>query len=396
MERNRVAVFVVAILAAAAVLSWPWPVLSHETVTTTVLFDREIVRILNLHCVMCHVEGGPSFPLATYEQVWLQKRKISAEVLARHMPPWAALPGYGRFANENVVTLRESQFIVSWMEGLGPRNAGNVFTNTAAQTGAPRASPVRAHIDFGDWPLGPPDLTRQLGAVTVEPGHPDDVMRTVIDVGTTEERRVRAFEYMPGDRRVVRAAFFSVQETGQWIGSWTPWYGFVKLPADVAYRLPAGAHVAAEIHYRHLNERVVDRGRVGLIFDANVSTRSASDLVLSARRESDAPAPAGSVRFHANTVLVSDTTLLALRPDVVPGLTSIEVTARRPDGGTDVLLFAKDIRIAWPTPYIFKDPVSLRRGTRLSVTMYLNVEAVAPADGVHLTVSAYPAGSHRP
>ena len=38
--------------------------------TTTVLFDREIVRILDKHCVMCHVEKGPAFPLETYEQTW--------------------------------------------------------------------------------------------------------------------------------------------------------------------------------------------------------------------------------------------------------------------------------------------------------------------------------------
>ena len=39
--------------------------LSHETLTTTVLFDREIVHILDKHCVMCHVENGPAFPLET-------------------------------------------------------------------------------------------------------------------------------------------------------------------------------------------------------------------------------------------------------------------------------------------------------------------------------------------
>src|SRR5437762_14279568 len=109
----------VATLIAAALCAWPHPASSHETVSTTVLFDREIVRILNSHCVMCHVEGGPSFPLETYEQAWIQKRKISAAVIARRMPPWPAYSGYGRFANENVVTLRESQFLVAWMEGLG-------------------------------------------------------------------------------------------------------------------------------------------------------------------------------------------------------------------------------------------------------------------------------------
>src|SRR3954471_18215589 len=126
--RRTVSALALAAMVAVAGARRP---AAHETVNTTVLFDREIVRILNSHCVMCHVEGGPSFPLATYEQVWVQKRKISAAVLARHMPPWAAFSGYGKFVNENAVTLRESQFIVSWMEGLGPRNAGKVFTNTA-------------------------------------------------------------------------------------------------------------------------------------------------------------------------------------------------------------------------------------------------------------------------
>ena len=213
---------------------------------------------------MCHVERGPSFPLATYEQVWLAKRKISAEVLARHMPPWAALPGYGRFANENVVTLRESQFIVSWMEGLGPRNAGKVFTNTAAQAGGPPSAAVQAHIDLNAWPLGQPDLTRDLEAVAVEPGRGDDadVVRTVLDPGAqlSTVRRVRAVEYIPGDRRVVRAAFFTVQETGQWIGSWTPWYGFMKLPDEATYQLPAGAHIVGRSSLSP-HQRASDRSR---------------------------------------------------------------------------------------------------------------------------------------
>ena len=45
---------------------------------------------------------------------------------------------------------------------------------------------------------------------------------------------------------------------------------------------------------------------------------------------------------------------------------SIEVAARKPDGGTEILLFAQDLRLDWPTPYIFKDPVALPRGTEVS------------------------------
>jgi hypothetical protein len=379
-------VALVAALAAAIVTAWPGPVRTHETVTTTVLFDREIVRILNSHCVMCHVEGGPSFPLATYEQVWVDKRKISAAVIARRMPPWAAFSGYGRFANENVVTLRESQFIVSWMEGLGPRNAGKVFTNTAGAS-TPVAPAVRAHIDFNVWQVGPPDLVRELDSVTVDPKRPDNVVRTVIDLGLKSDRRVRAVEYMPGDRRVVRAAFFTVQETGQWIGSWTPWYGFVKLPSTAAYRLPAGAHVAAEIHYRSADQRVVDRGRLGLFFDLRTATQAVRDVVIEAA--ASAPPNAESTRVRAETVLRADTDVIAMRPEMFAGVKSLEVAARRPDGGTDVLLFAKDIPLDWPTPYIFARPVVLRRGTTLSATAYYANGTASPAPAkIRLTVSA--------
>jgi len=44
----------------AAVACFSRAASTHETVNTTVLFDREIVRILNRHCVMCHADGGPA------------------------------------------------------------------------------------------------------------------------------------------------------------------------------------------------------------------------------------------------------------------------------------------------------------------------------------------------
>ena len=68
------------------------------------------------------------------------------------------------------------------------------------------------------------------------------------------------------------------------------------------------------------------------------------------------------------TTLAADTYVVALRPELQPGVKSIEVSARKPDGGTEVLLFAKDIPVDWPTPYILKEPVRLPRGTVLTVT----------------------------
>jgi Cu/Ag efflux protein CusF len=358
----------------------------HEVLTTTVLFDREIVRILNKHCVMCHVERGLSFPLETYEQTWLRRREIRTQVLARHMPPSAAVPGYGQFINDNALTLREKQFMVAWVEGLGPRTAGAVFLNVVDQNAAPRAE-VRAQAHFGRWQLGQPDLTRRLPANTIEP-RGNTIKRTVVDLGLSAERWVRGLEFMPGDPQLVRAAFFTVQETGQWLGSWTPWYGFTDLPEGLAYRLPAGSHVVAEIHYRGAKDRAVDQGALGLFFSDQPTPISPADLVLQA----DGQAQAGSEtqRFHTSARLAADTTILALWPDIPAGIKSLEVSARKRDGETDILLFARDFSVDWPTSYILRKPVHLPIGTELSVTAYSETPIDASqTHGVRLTISRY-------
>ena len=210
----------------------------------------------------------------------------------------------------------------------------------------------------------------------IEAGDANGIRRVSIDLALTSERRVRAVEYMPGDRRVVRAAFFSIQETGQWIGSWTPWYGFVELPPASSYRLPAGSHIVAEIHYRGVKERVVEQGTLGLFLADKPTPNTISDVVLETKT------PVAENRFRAETRLTGDVYAVALRPEISPTAKSLEVSVRNPDGSTEVLLFAKDIPVDWPTPYIFKNPVLLRRGALLSVTAY--------SGGVKLTVSTAP------
>src|SRR5207247_2369918 len=111
-----------------------------------------------------------------------------------------------------------------------------------------------------------------------------------------------------------------------------------------------------------------------------------SDLVLEAKGAADS---AGTQRLRAVTRLAADIYALALLPEVGPGVVSIEVAATRSDGRKEVLLFAKDIPLEWPTPYVFKEPVLLRAGTELSVVAhYAATERTVPA-AIRLTVSRY-------
>lgn len=336
-------------LVITLVIAWPQSVQSHGSLTTTVLFDREIVRILNQRCVMCHMDNGLAFPLETYEQTWLQGRAMRASVLRRHMPPWSAVAGYGEFLNDNHLTLRESQFLVSWVEGLGPRNGGKVFLNVvdpkAAATREIRATP---HTDH--WQLGEPDLLRPLEPMTIDAKAGDTTQRVVVDLGLTSMRQVRALEFMPGDRRVVRAATFTLEGTGQWLGSWTPWHSFVSLPDGVSYRLPPRARIVADIHYRGTSEQATDRSRLGVFFTDTQATRAATDLVIDNR-----------------TRLTRDTRVWAIQPEDIAGVSRLEVSARKPDGGTEVLLALTAPAAEWPTPYLLRTPLLLGRGTEVFV-----------------------------
>src|SRR5262249_23489907 len=163
-------------------------------------------------------------------------------------------------------------------------------------------------------------------------------------------------------------------------------YGFVKLPAGTAYRLPAGTHVVAEIHYRGTKERVTDHSEIGLYFADAPTPNLVWDLILDTKPEGTA---GKAQRFRTQLRLPADVHALALRPEIPPGMTSIEVLARRPDGGTDVLLFAKDFATDWPTPYLFKEPVLLRKGTDVMVTAYTNPVASPQPGVVRITVSRY-------
>ena len=196
--------------------------------------------------------------------------------------------------------------------------------------------------------------------------------RSILDLDLASPRQVRALEFMPGDRRLVRAASFSLESTGQWLGSWTPWHPFVNLPDDVVYRLPARARIVVDIHYRGTNERAVDAGTLGVFFAAPRSSspgsripdpgvRAATDLVLDAR------GPAESRALKATSRLAGDTRVWAIQPEIVPGLSSLAVSARRPDGGTDVLLALTEPSVEWPTPYLLETPRLLARGTEIFV-----------------------------
>jgi len=96
------------------------PASAHDVITTKITWNREIIRILNTHCLSCHRPGGSAFSLATYNEGRPWAKAIQEEVLERRMPPWGAVKGYADYKNDQALTPEQLEVIGLWVDGGAP------------------------------------------------------------------------------------------------------------------------------------------------------------------------------------------------------------------------------------------------------------------------------------
>jgi hypothetical protein len=140
------------------------------------------------------------------------------------------------------------------------------------------------------------------------------------------------------------------------------------LPEAAAHRLPARAQIVVEIGYSGTTEAVTDKSELGLYFD----TSSGPVVDSMSLRSADTPLPAGGAahRVRAETKIATPMSVVALWPTPTDGARSIEVATTTPDGVVSPLLWIKEFRPDWRSPYVLSSPVSLPAGTRLTMTTY--------------------------
>src|SRR5262249_36816453 len=89
-----------AFLLVAA--SLPLTGAAHEPIATKVMFNKEVIRILERNCLACHAPGKikSDIPLTTYEEARPWAKAIKEEVLEKRMSPFQAVKGYGSFIHD--------------------------------------------------------------------------------------------------------------------------------------------------------------------------------------------------------------------------------------------------------------------------------------------------------
>ncbi len=322
--------------------------------------------------------------LTTYERARPWARAIQEEVLERRMPPWGAVTGFGHFANDNSLTARETAIIVAWTQGGAPSGVPKIEESIP---------PVFVPKDVA-WDQ-PPDTTLSIAAQTIEANAPLRTARVEVATGLTQARWLRAIAFKPGDRRVVHSAAFYDATSGAWLGAWTPWQTTFTWPAGAGVSLPAKGRLVVEIVYDGIEETVTDRAEVGLYFAAAPPAAKVTTTTITTPPSSLA---AGVTSHHerATMTIAEDTVAVALWPRLSEGARGFEVTALGPDGAVTPLVWVKDHRPEWPSPYVLATPVTLSRGTRVTFTAYFDNDSdrVRPATA-QVVMARYPAGVKR-
>jgi len=379
------------------------PILRPSTAKATsgkVTYYRDVLPILQNHCQACHRPGevGP-FALMTYRQAVNWAADIKDFTHSKKMPPWKPSDGLS-FRDERSMSERDVATLAAWVDGGTPE-------------GDPKQAPPPRQFPTG-WQLGKPDLVLAVDADFQLGASGRDLFRCfVLPTNLDEDKYVTAFEVRPGNPRVVHHTLNFLDTGGRGrkleqaekdrakkddekdagpgytvqmgtgfppsgaMGGWAPGAVPRRLPADTGYFLPKGADVVVQVHY-HRNGRVEkDRLQIGLYFADKPVAKRYQTLVVPGRFIF---IPAGSDDYKVNgTVWVDqDCTLHSVMPHMHMLGKSIAVKMTPPEGDARTLVAIKEWDYNWQETYFFKEPLTVKAGTKFEVEAHYDNSAKNP------------------
>jgi hypothetical protein len=376
-------------------------------------FTKDIAPILNKRCVACHRPGEMApMSLLDYKSARPWAKAIRQAVLTRKMPPWFADPNHGTFSNDPRLSAQETNTIKAWVDSGAPE-------------GNPADLPPKPVFADG-WRFGKPDIVVDIGEeFRVPPGN-DVYQYFTVPTNLKEGVWVRAAQILPGNREVVHHVHVSVlppanperasngatrlaaafqPQTG---ALWEVRDGLSRLrmdapvvndacaadtpdlpaltgfeagsfaamlpgkPPDVfgentAKWIPAGARFRFQVHYAKVDKPQTDRTAVGLYLASQPPERPMRRLDLRNRYFLiPAGVPNHAVKrcyeFEADKLLVSVTPHMHYRGK------EARYELVRADGTRETLLLVPRYDFNWQLLYRFKEPVFVKKGSRLIVT----------------------------
>lgn len=270
--------------------------------------------------------------LTTYEETKPYAQAIRAAAEKRSMPPWFAVAGIGRFANDPSLSDDEIKTLARWAAAGTP--AGDVRN----------AQPGRAWAE--NWSIPAPDGVIKMSEPVKLPAEGEvEYTYEILPTGFTEDQWVQTAEVLPSARANVHHAVVYIRPPGShWLehapvgraftastlteeadrrgAHWTdsdillvyaPGSSPDEWPATMAKLVPAGSDLVFQMHYTTNGKKVEDQSSIGLMF----AKQQPAQRVLTLQLTNDhfvIPPGADNFRVEARGTLPNDATLLSFFP----------------------------------------------------------------------------------
>jgi peroxiredoxin len=367
----------------------------------TPTFFRDVLPFLHTQCQKCHSPGqtGP-FSLLSYDDAVEWVELGLEEIAARRMPP-AQIDSDLDFMGTKPPTAVEVAMLRAWVAAGKPE--GN-----AADT--PQLQPLPDYSLFQE-DLGPPDIVLEQPELTQLGSHGNDVYRNIMfPLNRPEDLRVRAIQFLPGNRKVVhhalvghlpretaeqavrehggrdgfshpddRAGGFQdshgigfrvppVRDDGQpraaFVSGYVPGVRATVAPDDAAVVIPAGCDLSAQVHYVRTGKLETESSRIGLWLEKQ-PPRKVMNMIYLSGDFAVVPPGVTDFRVRGSWTLPQDADFVGVVPHTHQLARWVELRATLPGEKQPLLLLrVPQWDYNWQSPYDLKQPRRFPAGTR--------------------------------
>ena len=344
-----------------------------------------VAQVMYSHCTSCHHKGGiGGFSLVSYEEAYPYRHAIKFAVEEKRMPPWPADPDYREFAHQRVLSEKEIEVLVDWVDDAAP---------IGDATEIPRA-PDYTNGAVIQWP----DFKDRMEEYTSQAVNKDEYRCFVIPTNFSEDKVVSGIEIIPGNAEIVHHVLLFQDKSGKpeqldaaqsgpgyssfggtgsnaskLMAGWVPGNDPAFFPEGMGIKLEKGASLVMQLHYPAGSKGEQDQTEVRLKFSESTEFREVYiDPILNhyELNEGTLFIPANSTKsFTQNVQLNAHYTLLSVLPHMHLLGKSINVNASSKND-TLKIIDIPQWDFHWQSTYLFPNPVKLPSGYSL------NVEAV--------------------
>ena len=350
-------------------------------VDTPVTFAEHVAPILYSKCVSCHRPGEVApMSLMSYKEARPWAKSVARAVRGGEMPPWSGESDVVEFKDALKLSADQIDTLVAW-----------------AQQGAPEGDPAATPEapTFPDtWTLGEPDLIVTMSPVEV-PAEGDDLFpKEVVELELSEERWVRAIEFLPGDRRVAhhyQSTYMTPGRSGSQIGAsdaparngvfgiWTAGMSPYVFPDGMGRILGPGTKILMDSHYHPMGEATTDVTRIGVYFGEGELEKEVATIPVT-NTGLRIPPGAGDHPELAYYKFHTDMQILAFSPHMHVRGKAMKYELITPDGQRETLLDVPDFDYNWQWLYYPSELIDVPAGSVVEVTARWDNSAENPAN----------------